>query len=306
MSAMANPPVIYRPATPDDNRAVFEVFAYTIADLTRRTRPTDEYGDPEKMLATWERRRGLFDFLAQAAERWWVAEREGRVVGYARAIFEDGVRELTEFFVHPERQSAGVGRELLARVFPAEGARRRIIIATSDQRAQARYLKAGVFPRSPICYVYGAPQVTPIETDLVARRLTDGDDDLLALTTLDRKVIGQSRAAVHVFFRQDREGWVYERAGRPVGYGYWSATHNGPVAVFDAGDLPAVLAHGESLAAARGNDEFGVELPLVNAVAVRHLLSRGFQLDHFQASLMSDSPFGRLDHYLVTSPPFFL
>jgi ribosomal protein S18 acetylase RimI-like enzyme len=306
MSAMTNPQVTYRPATPDDTRAVFEVFATTIADLTRRTRPTDSYGDPEKMLATWERRRGLFDFLAQVAERWWVAEREGRVVGYARAIFEDGVRELTEFFVHPEVQSVGVGRELLSRVFSAEGARRRIVIATSDQRAQVRYLKGGVVPRSPICYFHAAPQSATIETDLVARRLTDGDDDLLALTMLDREVIGQSRAAVHVYFRQDREGWVYERAGRPVGYGYWTATRNGPIAMLADGDVLAVLAHGESLAAARGKDEFGVEVPLVNAAAVRYLLARGFQLDPFQASLMSDVPFGRLENYLVTSPPFFL
>ena len=76
------------------------------------------------------------------ATRWWFAEDEatGEAIGYARSILRDGVRELTEFFVLPEAQGAGVGRGLLARAFPADGARHRAIVATMDPRAIARYL----------------------------------------------------------------------------------------------------------------------------------------------------------------------
>lgn len=300
---MTSTAIVYRRGTLADSRAAFEVFAYAIADLTARTNPGDEYGDPARLLAGWEKRRGLYEFLAEAAE-FWVAERDGRVLGYARALYEDGIRELTEFFVLPEAQSAGVGRELLARAFSHAGERRRIIIATSDARAQARYLKSGVYPRTPLVYTYAQPRAVSVDTDLFWRPLTNRD--LEAVNEIDHQVIDQRRPTVHAFLRRDREGWLYLRDGRPVGYGYWGESRSGPVALLDERDFPAVLAHGETLAAERGSDEFGVELPLVSRAAVHYLLGRGFRLDRFQASLMSDAPFGRLEHYLPTSPPFFL
>ena len=45
-----------------------------------------------------------------------------------------------------------MGRELLTRGFPSEGATHRSIIATVDTRAQVLYIKAGVYPRFPIYY----------------------------------------------------------------------------------------------------------------------------------------------------------
>jgi hypothetical protein len=49
-----------------------------------------------------------------------------------------------------------------------------------------------------------------------------------------------------------------------------------------------------------------VEVPMVNRVAVRFLLGRGFRLDSFFSFFMADRPFGRFENYLFTSPPFFL
>src|SRR6185295_12550360 len=103
-----------------------------------------------------ERRRPLFEHLARSAEEFWIAEEAGDAIGYARSILRDNALELTEFFVLPGRQSAGVGRELLARAFPKDDVAHRSIIATTDARAQGRYLRAGVYPRFPI-YYFGAP-----------------------------------------------------------------------------------------------------------------------------------------------------
>ena len=94
---------------------------------------------------------------AETADKWWVAEEDGRVVGYARSTLRDGIRQLTEFFVRPGAQSAGIGRGLLEQVFPAEGARGRILLATQDPRALARYLKAGLLARFPV-YHFGRPR----------------------------------------------------------------------------------------------------------------------------------------------------
>src|SRR5215467_5302384 len=43
----------------------------------------------------------------------WVAEEEGRLVGCAIAIMREGIWGLSLLIVHPDRQSSGLGRELL-------------------------------------------------------------------------------------------------------------------------------------------------------------------------------------------------
>ena len=48
-----------------------------------------------------------------------------------------------------------------------------------------------------------------------------------------------------------------------------------------------ILSHVESRASELGVDELGLELPMVNEVAIRHLLDRGFRFDPFYTFLMS-------------------
>lgn len=99
----------------------------------------------------WERRRSLYEQLTRTAEHFWLAERDRIAIGFARSIIRDGVRQLTEIFILPELQSAKVGRELLEHVFSQKSATHRSVISTTDLRARARYLKAGVYPRFPKC-----------------------------------------------------------------------------------------------------------------------------------------------------------
>src|SRR3954452_24248456 len=70
----------------------------------------------------------------------WVAEEGGRLTGCAISILREGVWGLSLFIVHPERQSAGLGRELLRRAHDyADGARGRIILSSRDPRALRAY-----------------------------------------------------------------------------------------------------------------------------------------------------------------------
>lgn len=300
------PPVTYRPATPADSRAVHAVFETALADLIRRL----GMADPDEALtpdALWGINASLYAHLARTAEHFWLAEADGQVVGYARSIRRADVRELTEFFVRPGRQSAGVGRELLARAFPSAGARRRVINATIDPRAQARYLKAGVYPRFPIYYFSRAPEAAPAGAlgDLTAEPAANGPETLAALRAIDQAVLGHSREVDHAWLLTDRTGFVYWRGGRPVGYGYVGA-RCGPFALMEARDYPAVLAHAETRAAEQGRPRFSLEVPMVNQAAVDHLLRRGAAIDSFFTLLMQDAPFGRFENYILTSPPFFL
>jgi hypothetical protein len=254
----------------------------------------------------WQERRALYDHLARTAEHFWLAESAGQVVGFARSILRADVRELTELFVAPGKQSAGLGRELLARSFPATGpARRFFIIASPDIRAQALYLKAGVYPRFPIYYFSRKPEIMPVATDLTIQPVAASSEILEILGGLDETLLGYRREVDHTWLLSDRQGYLYYRNYQPVGYGY-VGLRNGPFALLEPGDFPAVLAHAESEAAASGRDHFGLETPTINRAAVDYLLGRGYQMDSFMAVFMSNEPFGQFEHYIVTSPPFFL
>lgn len=289
-----------------DSFAVFTIFQQALVDLRRRLGFSDEEPpDAETLAQRWPGQRDLYAFLAETAAGFWVAEQDGNIVGYARATVCDGVQELTEFFVRPGAQSAGIGRELLRRAFPEGQAQHRVIIATSDMRAQARYLKSGVYPRFPIYHFWREAQAADVASDLAFAPISATADALAALGEIDAAVIGHRREPVHRWLLGKRQGYLYRRDGRTVGYGY--VGHNsGPFALEDAADFPAVLAHAERLTAAAGHDRFDVEAPMINATAVDYLLARGFRIDPFYAFFMSDAPFGRFENYLVTSPPFFL
>jgi GNAT superfamily N-acetyltransferase len=204
--------------------------------------------------------------LAQRAEAFWVAEQDGQVIGFARSILQDGVRELTELFVLPGVQSGGVGRELLARAFPANGARYRSIISSPDIRAQALYLKTGVYPRFPIYYFGRSPEAVSVTTDLGFEPISASPGNFEILASLDRSLLGYRRDVTHAWLLGDRQGYLYCRDKVPV----------------------------------------GLEVPMINRAAVDYLLARGFHMDSFMAISMSDVPFGKFENYILPSPPFFL
>lgn len=296
----------FRPASVADSPTIFQIFEASIMDLSRRQGVMAVTGgnDPAMLESLWQHRGSLFEHLARTADQFWLAERAGQAIGYARSIRRGQMRELTDFFVLPIEQSAGVGRELLARAFPRDGAAHRVIVATSDSRAVALYLKAGVYARFPIYYFSRSPEAVTLATDLIVEPIAASPQVIEMLAALDLAVLGHRRDADHLWLLTQRQGYLYYRDRQPVGYGYVSAS-SGPFALLHETDFPAVLAHAESQAAAAGHP-FGVEVPLVNRAAVDYLLSRGFQMDSFFAFFMSDAPFGRFEQYLFTSPPFFL
>ena len=304
---MMSKSITYEQGQLGDIHEVYMIFEETLADLVNRLgfAGTTSWGDKEQLEKMWQIRRPLYEHLTHTAEHFWLAKANNEVVGFARSTWRDGVRELTELFVKPGTQSSGLGRELIERAFPKTDAERRVIIATSDFRAQALYLKSGVFPRFPIYYFGRQPEQVAFTSDLDFIPLENNAETLATLAEIDAAVIGFRRHVDQQWFLANRAGVLYVRNGRPVGYGYLGRS-NGPFALLDAADYPAVLAHAESQAQAAGRSEFGVEVPMVNETAVTYLLSRGFKMDVFMAMFMSDRPFGNFDRYIITSPPFFI
>ena len=303
--------VTFRPGRLDDTYTAFLLFEESLADLARRMGQTDpmSFDDPETMAMMWVRRRSLYEHLARTADQFWLAEQDGQAVGFSRSIVRDGHWELTELFVKPGVQSAGLGRELLRRAAPSGPVTSKLIVASPDLRAQALYMKLGTYPRFPIYYWWREPEAVEFTTDLVFEPIAAGDNVMETLASIDRQVLGYRRDAEHDWLLSDRQGYLVRRNGEVVGYGY-EGRSNGPFALLDPADFPAILAHAETAAARTeskpGRGHFGVEIPMVNTTAVAFLLDRGYRMDRFIAHAMIDHSVGQFDRYALTSPPFFV
>jgi len=298
--------ITYRRGTLDDSQNTFDVFHQSIMELGDRlsAMPISGGDDPQVIQNLWARRQPLFEHLARTSDNFWVAEQDSKVIGFARSILRNGIRQLTEFFVLPDHQSAGVGRELLARAFPADGANHRFILATIDGRAVQRYLKAKVYPLFP-CYAFSRPaEKVNLDSDLMIERITPSAHAMGELIRLDSAILGFHREAEHAWLLENRQGYFYKRNKEIIGYGYLGE-HNGPFAALDTNDFPAILAHAETEAALKGT-EFSVEVPMVNHAVVDYLLSHGCKLESFFEFFMADSQFGKFENYILTSPPFFV
>jgi len=301
-------PISFRQASEQDDFATFTVFLKSIIDYSERTGVEGITGghSPEKINKLWVRRRPLWNHLSETCDQYWVAENENNeVIGYARSIVRGDHRELTEFFVVPGEQSAGIGKELIARAFP-EDTPHRSIIATTDFRALARYLKSKVYPFAIEIYFERAPEAVEFESDLQFQKADGSDTTLQALGKIDSVVLGHRRDVDHNFLTQDRTLYLYKRENEIVGYGYISKDYCGPFALLNNKDFPVILTHAESQAHNLGAGTIGFETPTVNTIVVDYLMNRNYRLEGFITSIMSNKPFGKLENYLLTSPPFFL
>jgi GNAT superfamily N-acetyltransferase len=303
---MTDPGFTMRRGTPTDSRAAYDVFIAAVTDLaTRLGTPWDP--DREEL---WTRLEPLYRLLAEHTAEWWLAEDgDGRVIGHARSVERGGLFELAEFFVHPERQAAGVGGSLLERAFPLGRGEVRTIIATTDTRAMSHYYRAGTAAQFPIPALAGAPGTRsgngPLDPALEAEAPTP--DDIPAMRRLERDVLGYDRGDEFSWLLDNRQGYLYRRGGRLVGSAFMGPRGGiGPVAVADAADLPGVLDHLERSAAELELADMTVDVPGPNGAAMRHLLHRGFKMDPFITLLMASRPFGHFDRYIGFSPPFVL
>lgn len=299
-------PITFRPGLPSDTYPAFEVFRRAIHVVYYQLQIIDHLDGPtdEELADDWRRFSSLYGYLERSHDRYWVAEQQGKLVGYARSTLHGSVRELTELFIHPQVQSAGLGKELLSRAMPVEAGRWRVILGTTDPRAQALYLRSGVYARHPLYTFLRAPELVAFETDLTFHPLVNSPECLDTLAEIDRFVLGFRRDDDHEWLLSHRQGFLARRDGHPSGYGYVHEVFCGPFAALDEADQPALLAQAETLAADAGWEEIGIDAPLVNRHAVQHLLGRKYRLGQFIAYHMSDEPFGDYTRYLYTSPIF--
>jgi hypothetical protein len=216
---------------------------------------------------------------------------------------------LSEFFIRPDRQSAGLGRQLMERAYPLGRGDVRAIIATTDVRGLSRYYAAGTVARFAMVSLAGAPQAMSPQATRSAGDLESVSatvDDLPEIAAIEAAVFGYPRHADYAWLFERREPYVYRRAGRVVGFGFFSEAGQGPIAALEAADLRPILLHLEARAHACGMESISFEVPSINEVAMQHLLGRGFKIDAPLNLLMSNVPFGQFDRLIAFGPPIVL
>ncbi len=240
------------------------------------------------------------------------------IVGFASAVSRERLWYLSMLFVLPGHQGAGLGRELLAHVLPADdGVARATATDSAQPIANALYASCGMAPRMPLLNLSGLPDrpeafgalpsgVVPVAFDTLAAGPPDGPGHralTAAVDDLDREVLGASHPMDHRFLRSEsRSGWLYHGPdGLPLGYGYaGEAGRLGPVAVRDESLLAPILGHLTSVVVPRG--AFATWIGGAADRALVATLGAGFRLDRFPVLLCWDRPFADFARYLPISP----
>ena len=295
----------YRPGTLADYRAAHRVFITAHYDLLNRqgrskNPPTDADFD-----ADWAHNRDLLAFLETHVEQFWVAEQAEDIIGFARVLRQEHVRELTEFFVLPDVQSRGVGRELLRRAFPLMDGIINAVISSGDARAHARYLKSGVNHQHLIYAMSRPPEPLPVDSDLTVTELTASPEHTDLVGRIDTEVLGFRRDGLHGWLRSNRQGFVYSAGGDVIGYGY-VGEDSGPFALLDPSWYPQVLSHAEAVCARQKYAKIDICVPTPNRIALEHCLSRRFEIGRFIMYFMTSQHFGQFDRYIKSNPALVL
>jgi GNAT superfamily N-acetyltransferase len=305
--------LVYRPARPDEMAACGGIWRDAINGYIGRLGQGEI--PPEINPVT----RLFVHLQSTDPERFIVAitPDDERVVAFASAIVRERLWHLSMLFILPRYQGAGVGRELLARVLPAdEGMVRATATDSAQPISNALYAMYGIAPRMPLFSLTGLPDrpeafgplpsgIVPVAFDEIAaapggpghRGLVD------AVDALDRELLGVAHPVDHRFLRSEsRRGWLYHGPdGAPVGYGYaGEAGRVGPIAVRDADLLAPVLGHLMTAVVPRG--AFAVWIGGAADRALGPALRAGFRLDQFPVLLCWDRPFADFSRYLPISP----
>lgn len=257
------PRIAYRQATDADIEAEHAVFVAAEGDLLER----HGFGWPEP--PPLERMApGLRHLLAHDGGRCFVAEQDGRVVGYSAVFVRQDTAFLAALFIDPSHQGMGVGRELFALAFDGAPPRRLTISDAIQPISNAIYARNGLLPITPILGFRG--EVTGVRASGLEAATPESD----ALAALDLAAYGFDRAVDHVYWATRARPMLWLREGSPVAYSYrWPTGRIGPIAGRDETTAAAAL-----LAELEQPGAVSVEIPGTSRSLVRVALGAGLQL----------------------------
>lgn len=305
----------FRPVEPHELEMCAEVWRVSFNDyIGRLNQPlTDRPNAPVVRLFTHLRATDPNRFVAATRPD---DEAPGgeRIVAFASAIVRERLWFLSMCYVLPELQRSGVGRALIDRVGPTDGATtsRATAVDSAQPIANALYSSLGIVPRVPLLNLVGLPNrpeafgtlPSGIRAIPFERIATEGHERLVELVDeLDLATLGVRHPEDHSYLRTEgRRGWLYQGPdATPLGYGYaGEAGRVGPVASRDPDLVAPILGHLTQEVVPRG--AFAMWVPGSAAAAVVGALRAGFRLEPFPVLLCWDRPVVDLTRYLPISP----
>ena len=207
--------------------------------------------------------------------RAWLAEHDGRAVGFAMSAQRERLTFLSFLFIHPADQSKGLGRALLERSM-AGAEQTGVCIFSIQPISAALYAKYGMVPRVPMFTMLGRAS-NPLPE--LPAGLSVGPLEVGAAAALDRAVTGFAREQDHAAW----QGWGRKPFGlfqgaRPVGYGYaQSSGRLGPVVV-ERRELVLPLV-AELMRQVEPLEDWMIHVPGAAAETFTTLLNAGMKLD---------------------------
>jgi GNAT superfamily N-acetyltransferase len=265
--------------------------------------------------ASWRRHRPLIEFLsAQPESSYWVCERGGEPVGYARAVRFGVIDELTELMVHPGHQGQGIGRALLELSWPGDPTPElgRIVVATGEPNDLGLYMEFGVMPVAGHWHLrqrtdrYLERRSQEIERAETAVHVLKPDRAVTEWQRLEPPVLGHERPALHEFFGRDRTclATLEEQTHQATSLCWVSSEGEiGPaVGATPAHLLPVVLAALDRVAATLEPEYLSVFSTTIAWWLLRRLRGLGFEI-WWPSWVMCSVPLPGLDRYVPTRPP---
>ncbi len=259
----------FRPIRDADLETCAEVFYVSDDELNARV------GQPPNPRNLVNLLRLFRHMLATDPDRMWLAEEDGRVLGFGMAVQRDTLVFLSMLFVEPGRQAAGIGRALLE-LCMARSERSGVCIFSPQPISAALYARYGMVPRVPMYTLMG--ELKGSLPDLPVG-LSVGPLDSAAADPLDLEVTGFTRPKDHDAW----ESWGRIRHGlfqgsEVVGYGYAQQSGRlGPFVVRNAEHLLPFV--GELTRRVEPIEGWMIHVPGPAQEAFSVLLRHGFRLD---------------------------
>lgn len=300
---------VIRPMQPDDLPTCADVFYAALDELYARNARPPLPRNPAPMI------RLFGHILGTDPSRCHVAETASGVIAFGIAQRRRSTWFLSFLFVHPEHQSAGLGRRITMRCLEADadvGLRRAVCAESIQPVSLALYASLGMQPRVPLLLLTGRPSAdlslgdpSALEASSFAE-LAASDHRALAAAVdrIDEATLGYDHPEDHRFWSASgRQGWLFRDpsgSDDPVGYGYAQPSGRiGPVATTEPRWLGPGLAH--LFSAVTPSDGWQLHVPGPSPV-LTGLLAGGFRIDDDAPILWcatSDGP--AFDRYLVGS-----
>jgi GNAT superfamily N-acetyltransferase len=245
-----------------------------------------------------------------------LAERDSMIVGFAGIIARGELVFLTDLFVAPEIQSYGVGGALLDAILPRDG-RSLATIGSSDPRALALYIRAGMTPEWPDFHLeVQRERWRTANVDLGGVHMIEATPMDADLLRWDAEIGRRSRPEEHRYWLEECAGTAFwfQRGGERIGYGYVRLAPEttlqpadmavvGPVGVRDAGDGAACITAATGWALERAP---GARLLVPGPhPALRPLLNAGGTIEYVETFLCSAPPCVDATRYLPSDGAFF-